>query len=164
MVGGPVLPEFDDDSKRGLRAIPLSAPAYDSSGPVPVIYGCGNCLITRAVFDPVGHAGVRSALQFSGRRRLRFLLPLPNAGLRFHWAAEAVITETVPQSRTSLTGWRMRSLRIGAINYHVQRKAAPTAWLRAMLTAKLLAALPLSLVYAACALLGERRRPLRCIP
>ena len=42
----------------------------------------------------------------------------------------------------------MRGLRIGAINYHVQRKATPTLWLRAKLTAKLLAALPLSFVYA----------------
>ena len=38
-----------------------------------------------------------------------------------------------------------------------RRKATPTAWLRAKLTAKLLAALPLSFVYAACALLGERK-------
>jgi predicted exporter len=51
----------------------------------------------------------------------------------------------------------MRGLRIGAINYHVQRKATPTAWLRTKLTIKLLAALPLSLVYAVCALLSERK-------
>ena len=47
LVGGPVLPDFDDDLKRGLRRHPAFRPAYDESGPVPIIYGCGNCLITR---------------------------------------------------------------------------------------------------------------------
>ena len=78
-------------------------------------------------------------------------------GLRFHWMAEAGISETVPQSRTSLKWLVTRGLRIGAINYHVQRKATPTAWLRVKLTAKLLAALPLSFVCAARALLTERK-------
>ena len=77
--------------------------------------------------------------------------------MRFHWVNEAAISETVPQSRTSLKWLAMRGLRIGAINYHVQRKATPTVWLQAKLTAKLLAALPLSFVYAVCALLSERK-------
>src|ERR1700682_6329487 len=54
VVGGPVWPNFDDALKRGLRRHPAFAPAYDSSGPVPVIYGCGNCLIRRPVFVRVG--------------------------------------------------------------------------------------------------------------
>ncbi|XSC44998.1 glycosyltransferase family 2 protein [Bradyrhizobium sp. RDT10] len=54
IVGGPVFPEFDDERKRGLRRHPAFAPAYDASGPVPVIYGCGNCLIRRSVFDRLG--------------------------------------------------------------------------------------------------------------
>ena len=56
LVGGPVLPDFDDDMKRGLRRHPAFRPAYDESGPVPVIYGCGNCLITRPVFGRLGSA------------------------------------------------------------------------------------------------------------
>ena len=47
VVGGPVFPNFDDSMKRGLRHHPAFRPAYDISGPVPVIYGCGNCLIRR---------------------------------------------------------------------------------------------------------------------
>src|SRR5450756_442628 len=50
LVGGPVQPNVDDEMKRGLQRHPAFAPAYDSSGPVPTIYGCGNCLITRPVF------------------------------------------------------------------------------------------------------------------
>jgi hypothetical protein len=78
-------------------------------------------------------------------------------GMRFHWVNEATISETVPPARTSLKWLMLRGLRIGAINYHVQRKATPTRWLRAKLTAKLLAALPLSLVRAAAALFGGRK-------
>ena len=45
IVGGPVWPDFDDAMKRGLRHHPAFAPAYDATGPAPVIYGSGNCLI-----------------------------------------------------------------------------------------------------------------------
>ena len=77
--------------------------------------------------------------------------------MKFHWAAEAVITETVPHSRTN-PGWlALRGLRIGAINYHVQRKAAKTAWSRASLLAKMFAMLPMSLVRAGRLVLTEHR-------
>ena len=48
-------------------------------------------------------------------------------------------------------------MRIGAINYHVQRKTAQTAWSRARLAAKMLAALPLSLPRAIRLALTEHK-------
>ncbi|WP_368737235.1 glycosyltransferase, partial [Acinetobacter baumannii] len=42
IVGGPVWPNFDDKQKGDLERHPAFAPAYLASGPVPVIYGCGN--------------------------------------------------------------------------------------------------------------------------
>jgi GT2 family glycosyltransferase len=157
IVGGPVFPEFDDERKRGLRRHPAFAPAYDTSGPVPVIYGCGNCLIRRSVFDRLGTPAFDLRFNFLGGGDTDFFYRCMRLGLRFHWVAEAVISESVPQSRTSLKWLVTRGLRIGAINYHVQRKATPTFWLRAKLTVKLLAALPLSFVYAVRALLNERK-------
>ena len=157
IVGGPVFPEFDEERKRGLRRHPAFAPAYDASGPVPVIYGCGNCLIRRSVFERLGTPVFDLRFNFLGGGDTDFFYRCMRLGLRFHWVAEAVISETVPESRTSLKWLVMRGLRIGAINYHVQRKATPTRWLRAKLTAKLLAALPLSLIYAAHAVLTERK-------
>ena len=65
--------------------------------------------------------------------------------MKFHWVAEAVINETVPPGRTSLRWLVTRGLRICAINYHIQRKVAPSAWSRFALTLRMLAALPLSL-------------------
>lgn len=157
LVGGPVQPNFDDDMKRGLRRHPAFRPAYDISGPVPVIYGCGNCLITRSVFVRLGDPAFDVRFNFLGGGDTDFFVRCRQAGMKFHWAAEAVITETVPQSRTN-PGWlALRGLRIGAINYHIEVKAARTPWSRVKLLAKMLAMLPLSLFRAALLVLTEHK-------
>ncbi|MFL6792619.1 MAG: glycosyltransferase family 2 protein [Bradyrhizobium sp.] len=157
LVGGPVWPDFHDDMKRGLCRHPAFAPAYQSSGPVPVIYGCGNCLIRRSVLARVGLPAFDLRFNFLGGGDVDFFYRCMRMDLRFHWAAEATISETVPQNRTHLSWLITRGLRIGAINYHVQRKATPTAWSRMKLGLKLLAALPLSLAQATQAVVTERK-------
>jgi GT2 family glycosyltransferase len=164
LVGGPVWPDFHDDMKRGLRRHPAFAPAYQTSGPVPVIYGCGNCLIRRSVFARAGLPAFDLRFNFLGGGDVDFFYRCMRIGLRFHWAAEATIIETVPQSRTNLSWLITRGLRIGAINYHVQRKATPTTWSRIKLRLKLLAALPLSLAHAARAVLTERKATIAMHP
>ena len=158
VVGAPVLPNFEDDLKRGLRRHPAFRPAYDESGPVPVIYGCGNCLIKRPVFAGLGdQPAFDLRFNFLGGGDTDFFVRCRRAGMKFHWATEAVITETVPASRTN-PGWlALRALRIGAINYHVQRKLARTPWSRAKLLAKMLALMPQSLFLAGRLLLRERK-------
>ncbi|HXO67837.1 MAG TPA: glycosyltransferase, partial [Bradyrhizobium sp.] len=146
LVGGPVLPEFDDDLKRGLRRHPAFRPAYDESGPVPIIYGCGNCLITRAVFERLADPAFDLKFNFLGGGDTDFFVRCRQAGMQFHWAADAVITETVPHNRTNPRWLVVRGLRIGAINYHIEVKAARTYLARARLLAKMLAMLPLSLI------------------
>jgi len=145
IVGGPVFPHFDDVSKRGLRDHPAFAPAYAISGPVPVIYGSGNCLIARSVFERLPEPTFDLRFNLLGGGDTDFFWRSMKSGMKFHWVAEAVINETVPPGRTSLRWLVLRGLRIGAINYHVQRKVAPNRWSRAALTLKMLAALPMSL-------------------
>ena len=148
LVGGPVQPNFDDDSKSGLRRHPAFRPAYDTSGAVPIIYGCGNCLITRAVFAKLGDPAFDLRFNFLGGGDTDFFVRCRQAGMKFHWAAEAVIAETVPPGRTR-PGWlALRGLRIGAINYHIEVKAARTPWSRLRVVAKMLAMLPLSILRA----------------
>jgi GT2 family glycosyltransferase len=157
LVGGPVQPDFDDDSKRGLGRHPAFRPAYDHSGAVPIIFGCGNCLITRAVFERFGDPAFDIRFNFLGGGDTDFFVRCRQAGMQFHWAAEAVINETVPPSRTR-PGWlALRGLRIGAINYHIEVKAARTPWSRARLLAKMLLMLPLSLFRAARLMLTEHK-------
>jgi len=149
VVGGPVLPVFDDDSQPWLARHPVFCPTYDYTGAVPVIYGCGNCLITRAAFERLGSPAFDLRFNFLGGGDCDFFYRGRHAGMTFHWTAEAVITETVPQNRTSL-GWiAKRGLRIGAINYRVQYKAARSAGARAGVFAQMLGRLPLSLVRSA---------------
>lgn len=157
IVGGPVLPQFDDERKRCLRRHPAFAPAYDASGPVPVIYGCGNCLIKRPVFERLADPAFDLRFNFLGGGDTDFFWRCRLAGMKFHWIEEAVITETVPEARTHPRWIALRGLRIGAINYHVQRKAAQTNWRRFKLTAKMIVMLPLSLIYAVRIALTEHK-------
>ena len=149
VFGGPVWPVFDDANKQTLERHPAFKPAYDVSGAVPMIYGCGNCLVTRPVFERLGAPAFDLRFNFLGGGDVDFFTRCRRAGMRFHWVAEAVITETVPEAR-SRPGWlALRGLRIGAINYHVQRKVARTLGSRTKLFAKVLALMPLSLFRAA---------------
>jgi GT2 family glycosyltransferase len=157
VVGGPVFPNFDDDTKRGLSHHPAFWPAYERSGPVPVIYGCGNCLITRSVFATLADPTFDLRFNFLGGGDVDFFTRCRRSGMKFHWVADAVITETVPQNRTH-PGWlALRGLRIGAINYHVELKAARTARSRLRLLARMLGRLPLSLVRASRLVVTEQR-------
>jgi GT2 family glycosyltransferase len=149
VVGGPVWPVFDEANKQTLERHPAFKPAYEVSGAVPMIYGCGNCLVARSVFERLGTPAFDLRFNFLGGGDVDFFTRCRRAGMRFHWVAEAVITETVPEAR-SRPGWlALRGLRIGAINYHVQRKVARTPLARAKLFAKVLALMPLSLLRAA---------------
>jgi GT2 family glycosyltransferase len=157
LVGGPVFPNFDDVTQAGLRRHPAFWPAYDTSGPVPLIYGCGNCLITREVFARLEDPSFDLRFNFLGGGDADFFARCRQAGMKFHWAAEAVITETVPPSRTN-PGWlALRGLRIGAINYHVELKTARTMRRRLKLLARMLARLPLSLVRAGRLVITEQK-------
>jgi GT2 family glycosyltransferase len=157
VVGGPVLQNFDDDTKRGLQRHPAFLPAYQRSGPVPIIYGCGNCLIRRPVFASLASPAFDLRFNFLGGGDVDFFTRCRRAGLRFHWVADAVIVETVPNGRTSPRWLVTRGLRIGAINYHVEFKAARTMRLRLKLLARMLGRLPLSLVRAGWLLASEQK-------
>jgi GT2 family glycosyltransferase len=156
VVGGPVLQRFDE-AKRGLQRHPAFRPTYEASGPVPIIYGCGNCLIERSVFTRLGSPAFDLRFNFLGGGDVDFFTRCRRYGVKFHWIAEAIIMEAVPVARTRSSWIALRGLRIGAINYHVQRKVAQTPWLRLRLATKVLALLPLSLLRAAWLSLTERK-------
>jgi GT2 family glycosyltransferase len=159
IVGGPVLQRFNDDAKRGLQRHPAFRPAYEMSGPVPIIYGCGNCLIRRSAFERLGSPAFDLRFNFLGGGDVDFFTRCRRLGMKFYWVADAVIAETVPDARTRLSWIALRGLRIGAINYRVQRKVAETRWSRIRLAAKVLALLPVS-VFRAFRLLLIEWRPL----
>jgi GT2 family glycosyltransferase len=152
IVGGPVLPQFEDARMRHLGRHPAFCPAYDRTGVVPLIYGSGNCLIRRRVFDALSLPSFDLRFNFLGGGDTDFFVRCREAGLRFFWIAEAEIRETVPAARTRTRWIATRGLRIGAINYHVQWNIATTAWSKAKLAAKMLA-LPAASIFAMARLL-----------
>ena len=159
IVGGPVHPQLESGARPGLARHPAFQPAYGCSGPVPLIYGSGNCLITRETFQRLGLPAFDVGYNFLGGGDTDFFTRARRAGIAFHWEAEAEITETVPRARTTLRWLAARGLRIGAINHRIEVKLAqgPIAQLATVL--KSLAALGISVPRAA-RLLAETREPM----
>ena len=126
VVGGPVFPIFPADVKAAFRDHPVYWPAYTKSGPVPMIYGTGNCLITRRVFEGLANANFDPAFNFLGGGDTEFFTRCRKAGFKFHWCHEASISEQVTPNRLAL-GWVLRrSIATGVINYRIDRLAAQT--------------------------------------
>ena len=158
VVGGPVMPQIAAGADPALARHPAFAPAYDASGPVPLIYGSGNCLIARAVFERLGLPAFDTAYNFLGGGDTDFFDRARRAGFRFHWAAEAVIRETVPFDRTRL-GWLVaRALRVGAINLRIERKRAAGPAARVRIAAKSLSVLAMAPIHG-LRLLAASRKP-----
>jgi GT2 family glycosyltransferase len=124
IVGGPVNPEFEAEIGPGMRSHPVFWPIQAPTGPLPMIYGSGNCLIRREVFERLGLPAFDVAFNFLGGGDTDFFTRARNAGVLFYWQADAQITEVVPAGRTR-SGWIFkRGLRIGAINRRIDRKGA----------------------------------------
>ncbi len=157
VVGGPVWPHFDDGQNRDLRHHPAFRPAYDSSGPVSVIYGCGNCLITRSVFARLGQPAFDLRFNFLGGgdtdffircRRGRPDVPLGRRGGHHR-------NRAAQPDQSGLAGAARPAHRRDQLSRPAQ--AGRTAWSQARLILKMLALLPLSLFRAVADCLGRAR-------
>jgi glycosyltransferase involved in cell wall biosynthesis len=152
IVGGPVEPRFPADTPDGLARHPIYWPFRDTSGPVKMIYGSGNFLIKREAFAKLADPRFDLAYNFLGGGDTDFFTRCRRAGLKFYWRQDARIEETVPRERLQ-TGWILRrGLRIGAINYRIERANARSYAGRLRLTMKTAAIAPLSLARAAALL------------
>jgi glycosyltransferase involved in cell wall biosynthesis len=159
IVGGPVLPIFPDDAPRAFRDHPVFWPAFGQTGPVPMIYGTGNCLVARRVFDGLAEPGLDHSFNFLGGGDTEFFTRCRRAGYTFYWRQEARIHERVTPGRIAL-GWVLRrSLATGAINYSIDRLAARSLAARLRLVAKNFVLAPVSL-HRALRMLTEHRHPL----
>ncbi len=153
VVGGPVVPRFRDEAPAVLRRHPVFWPSHSLTGPVPMIYGTGNCLIRRRVFERLGDRPLDPRFNFLGGGDMDFFTRCRLAGFRSWWVAEALITETVPAERARIPWVLKRGLRIGSINRAVDLKRMGDGGGRWKVLAKDLAILPLALGRAAATLL-----------
>lgn len=124
VVGGPVFPVAEREPPPRLIRHPVYWPPFSKSGPVPMIYGSGNCLIHRSMFDRLPGPYFDPRFNYLGGGDTDFFNRCRLAGARFHYEAAARVTETVPQSRLTTTWLIQRGLRTGAINRALDAKAS----------------------------------------
>ncbi len=149
IIGGPVFPIFPADVKPAFRDHPVYWPTYWTTGPVSQIYGTGNCLIARRVFEGLECAAFDPSFNFLGGGDSEFFTRCRRAGFRFYWRQEAIIREQVTPNRLAF-GWLMRrSVATGVINYRIDRMAARSFSSRVRLIAKNTALVAVSLQRAA---------------
>jgi GT2 family glycosyltransferase len=123
IVGGPVVPYFQSPTSPAIQRHPVFWPAYTKNGFVPLIYGSGNCLIRRRVFDAVREPYFDARFNFLGGGDTDFFHRCRLLGFCFYFAQDALITETVPADRAKPNWIMKRGLRIGAINRAIDSKA-----------------------------------------
>jgi len=149
IVGGPVLRHFDGPADRSMRMHPLfNSPGFPS-GFVPSLYGSGNCLIARHVFDALEEPEFDLRFNFLGGGDMDFFSRCRQRGFKSYWNSHAVAVESVPAQRLAMHWMFRRALTTGVINYTIDRKRHPHAVGYAGLWVKNLLSLPLSLLRAA---------------
>jgi glycosyltransferase involved in cell wall biosynthesis len=156
VVGGPVHSLFDAAPAPAIAAHPVFYPAFDRTGPVPMIYGSGNFLIRTASLRRLPEPSFHVSFNHLGGGDTDFFTRCRRAGMVFHWNNEATIHETVPIDRQNV-GWILRrGLRIGAINFRIDRRNAATTLDALRIHGKNAALLPVSLWRTARALVRTR--------
>jgi glycosyltransferase involved in cell wall biosynthesis len=148
IVGGPVIRAFDKPASKGVELHPLFGSIEAKTGPVDMIHGSGNCLLSKRVFERLEKPQFDVQFNFLGGGDMDFFTRSKRAGLRFGWSAEAIITEFVPVERMEPKWIMTRSLRTGIINYSIDRARRPGLQGAVLLQAKNVISLGLSLVRA----------------
>jgi hypothetical protein len=101
-------------------------------------------MILRPVFEKLGASAFDMRFNFFGGRNVDFITRCRQNEMNFHWAAEMVIVETVPDTTGTRRTWiALRGLSIGAIDSHLRGKMAQMPRLGGKLAAKVLVLLPL---------------------
>ena len=149
IVGGPVMRVFEADPDNAAKLHPLfNSPALPS-GFVPTLFGSGNCLISRRVFEALGSPAFDLRFNFLGGGDMDFFTRCRRKGFKSYWNSAAIAVETVPVQRTA-TDWMIRrGVTTGVINYTIDRKHHPHASGYLMLWGKNFASLALSFARAA---------------
>lgn len=129
VVFGPVDADLPPGARRHRAFLQrfFSRVGPEQSGPSPDYHGCGNCLIRRAALpDPVRPFAV-ARNRIGGEDDLLFGA-MQALGARFAWAANAGVTEHVPDSRATLTYALRRGFAYGQGPSSACAAAGPQRW------------------------------------
>ena len=113
VVAGAVVPAFEEPPPNWASRAPGIAPLRGTTGPVSMIHGTGNTLFTRTCLERAGHPVFDLDYALTGGEDKELFTRLKRKGARFAFCDEAVIRETMPASRVTLSWILQRAYRIG---------------------------------------------------
>lgn len=113
VVGGPVIPVFDEDPPLWVVGSGAFSPRRFPSGSYLEWANTGNVLITAGVFRSLDGIRFDRRFDLSGGEDTHFFLRASRAGRTIVWADSAVIHERVPRDRLRLRWILRRSYRRG---------------------------------------------------
>jgi len=138
---GDILRDFEIAPGRLAARLDGIAPLMGQTGPVAMIEGSGNIIVSRACFEGLAKPCFDPAFALSGGEDRDFFERLRRQGRRFAWAKEAVLHAWVPASRANLKWALLRAYRVGNSDMRVFLKHAHTAKDSAREAAKIFGAL-----------------------
>jgi GT2 family glycosyltransferase len=124
---GDILRAFETRPGRLAARCDGIAPLLGETGPVAMIEGSGNILVSRACFEGLAKPCFDPAFALSGGEDRDFFERLRRQGRRFAWAKEAVVNAWVPKSRANLRWALLRAYRVGNSDMRVFLKHGHTA-------------------------------------
>ena len=125
LVGGPVLRTFDGDAKPWATLHPLFNTPPTPTGFIATLFGSGNCLIRRHVFEALQEPSFDLRFNFLGGGDMDFFTRCRLSGFRAYWNGDAIAVETVPVQRMDPNWLLRRGVTTGVINYTIDRKRRP---------------------------------------
>jgi len=167
IVGGPVLPVFDDPH-HWLATSGIYEPPRYKTGRIEMIYGAGSMLIRREVLERYLDEPFSAAFAFTGGSDLEFFTRCRRDGRTFAWSDSALVFETTPAARTTVAWLLRRNFRKGSEITRIERsfnrdlRALVRRWCRggALVGAGLLA-LPLAALRGRSAVMSSLNRVAR---
>ena len=123
---GDILRAFETAPGRCARRCDGIAPLLGETGPVGMIEGSGNIIVSRTCFEGLAKPCFDPAFALSGGEDRDFFERLRRQGRRFAWAKEAVVHAWVPTSRANLRWALKRAYRVGNSDMRVFLKHAHT--------------------------------------
>ena len=124
IVGGPVLPVFEDP-QHWLARGGFYQPRRFPSGRVDMIYGAGSMLIRRDILESYLDEPFSHAFAFTGGSDLEFFTRCRRDRRSFAWADDALVFETTPRARTTVSWLLWRNFRKGTEGSRIDQAHNP---------------------------------------
>jgi GT2 family glycosyltransferase len=141
---GAVLREFDVEPGQWAARCQGIAPLRHQTGPIEMIHGTSNVLLTRACLQRMPSPWFDPEFALTGGEDKDFFTRLRKSGARFAWADEAIAFSHVPNSRGNLRWALQRAYRVGNSDMRVLLKHDATPSALSVEAARIAGALALS--------------------